>query len=42
MSYGVIMIIIIFQPELRRALEQLGTNKFKRFLGIDEDIFTQL
>ena len=32
------MIIIIFQPELRRALEQLGTNKFKRFLGIDEDI----
>lgn len=38
MSYGVIMIIIIFQPELRRALEQLGTNKFKRFLGIDEDI----
>lgn len=39
MSYGVIMLIIIFQPELRRALEQLGTaNKFSRFLGIDKDI----
>ena len=38
MSYGVIMIIIIFQPELRRALEQLGTSKFKKFLGIEEDI----
>ena len=31
MSYGVIMLIIVFQPELRRALEQLGTtNKFSR------------
>ena len=37
MSYGFIMIIIIFQPELRRALEQLGTSQFKKFLGIDED-----
>ena len=37
MSYGVIMIIIILQPELRRALEQLGTSKFKRFLGIEDD-----
>ncbi len=39
MSYGVIMLIIVFQPELRRALEQLGTtNKFSRFLGIDQDL----
>ena len=39
MSYGVIMLIIVFQPELRRALEQLGTtNKFSKFLGIDQDI----
>ena len=39
MSYGVIMLIIVFQPELRRALEQLGTtNKFSRFLGIEQDI----
>jgi len=39
MSYGVIMLIIIFQPELRRGLEQLGTtNKFSRLLGIDQDL----
>ena len=39
MSYGVIMLIIVFQPELRRGLEQLGTtNRFSRFFGIDEDI----
>ena len=39
MSYGVIMLIIVFQPELRRGLEQLGTtNKFSRVLGIDQDL----
>ena len=37
MTYGVFMLIVIFQPELRRALEQLGTNKFSKFFGIDED-----
>ena len=26
--------IVIFQPELRRMLEQLGTNKFTKFFGI--------
>lgn len=36
MPYGVIALIIIFQPELRRMLEQLGTNKFTKFLGIAE------
>ena len=39
MSYGVIMLIIVFQPELRRALEQLGTtNRFSRLLGLDQDV----
>ena len=39
MSYGVIMLIIVFQPELRRALEQLGTtNNISRFLGIEQDL----
>ena len=38
MNWGVILIFIIFQPELRRALEQLGTNKFTKFFGIDKDI----
>ena len=42
MDWGVILIIIIFQPELRRALEQLGgTNKFTRFFGLDRDIITR-
>ena len=38
MTYGVFMLIVIFQPELRRALEQLGTNKFSKFFGIDNDV----
>ena len=38
---GVIALIIIFQPEIRRALEQLGTNKFANFLGIEKDIETK-
>ena len=41
MTYGVIAMIVIFQPELRRALEQLGTNKFTKFFGIDKDIVTK-
>jgi len=42
MNWGVILIIIIFQPEIRRALEQLGgTNKFSRFFGFDKDIITK-
>ena len=41
MTYGVILIIVIFQPELRRALEQLGTNKISKFFGIDKDIETR-
>ena len=31
MTYAVFILIVIFQPELRRALEQLGTNKFSKF-----------
>lgn len=41
MTYGVIVMIVIFQPELRRGLEQLGTNKFTKFFGIDKDIVTK-
>jgi len=41
MNWGVILIIVIFQPELRRALEQLGTNKFIRFFGMDKDLVTR-
>lgn len=41
MNLGVIAIIVIFQPELRRGLEQLGTNKLTRFFGIDKDVSTK-
>ncbi len=41
MNLGVIAIIVIFQPELRRALEQLGTNKLTRFFGIEQDVATK-
>ena len=41
MTYGVIALIVIFQPELRRGLEQLGTNKLTKFFGIDKDIITK-
>ena len=42
LSYGVIALIVIFQPELRRALEQLGSsNKLTRFLGIEKDKYVQ-
>jgi len=38
MTYGVILLIVMFQPELRRALEQLGSNKVNKFFGIDKEI----
>ena len=38
MPYGVIALIVIFQPELRRMLEQLGTNKLTKYFGIEKDI----
>ena len=41
MTYGVIILIVIFQPELRRALEQLGTSKLTKFFGIDKDLATK-
>ena len=41
MNLGVIAIIVIFQPELRRGLEQLGTNKLTRFFGLDKDVVTK-
>ena len=41
MQYGVIALIVIFAPELRRMLEQLGTNKLTRYFGIDKDLETK-
>ncbi|MDR1065457.1 MAG: diadenylate cyclase CdaA [Oscillospiraceae bacterium] len=33
MSMGVIIVVILFQPELRRLLEQFGSSNFKLFSG---------
>lgn len=38
MTYGVIALLVIFQPELRRALEQLGSSTFSKFIGIDKSL----
>ena len=41
MPYGVIALIVIFQPELRRMLEQLGTNKITKYFGLEKDLQTK-
>lgn len=38
MNWGVLALMVIFQPELRRGLEQLGTGKLSKFFGIDKSI----
>lgn len=38
---GVVALVVIFQPELRRALEQIGTNKFTHLFGIEKDLETR-
>ncbi len=35
-TYGVVF-VVLFQPELRRVLEQLGSNRVGRFFGFDEE-----
>ncbi|MFV9511791.1 diadenylate cyclase CdaA [Tepidibacillus sp. LV47] len=42
-TYGVLAIIIIFQPELRRALEQLGRGSFfSRSSHFQEEVVTKM
>ena len=38
---GVVALIVIFHPEIRRALEQLGTNKLTNFFGMEKSIETK-
>ena len=38
MPSGVIALVVIFQPEIRRALEQLGTNKLTNFFGMEKSL----
>lgn len=44
MPYGVIALIVIFQPELRRMLEQIGTSKFIKYfgIGVEKDVASKM
>ena len=37
MQVGLIAILVVFQPELRRALEKMGRSKFGKILSFDDD-----
>ncbi len=40
MTYGVLLIIVVFQPELRSALEKIGRSKFDHmFMNEDEKLY---
>jgi diadenylate cyclase len=43
MNFGVIALVVVFQPELRRALEHLGRTRFmfRRFSAIEKDRIKQ-
>ena len=36
MTYGVVMIIVIFQPELRKTLEQIGSKGIKDIFDVEQ------
>ncbi len=38
MTYGVLLAIVVFQPELRKALEQVGNANIKKFLYFDDEV----
>lgn len=38
LTYGMILIIIVFQPELRSALERLGRKNISQFFDVDDKI----
>ena len=37
LQIGLIAILIVFQPELRRALEKVGTASIKKIIKINDD-----
>ena len=37
MTYGVLLVIVVFQPELRKALEQVGNTDIKKILEFEEE-----
>lgn len=36
-TYGILILVIIFQPELRKMLEQIGTRKINKYLGFSSE-----
>ena len=39
-SYVAFAVVVLFQPELRRVLEQIGRNKFSNFFNFEEESST--
>jgi len=37
LQIGLIALVVLFQPELRRMLDHLGNMKFRKFLGIEKE-----
>ncbi|MBR6253237.1 MAG: diadenylate cyclase CdaA [Clostridia bacterium] len=37
LQYGILLVIVVFQPELRKALEQVGNTSIKKWFEFDED-----
>lgn len=37
MDYGILLAIVVFQPELRKALEQVGNASLKKWLEIEDE-----
>ena len=38
LQIGLIALVILFQPELRRMMDHLGNMKFRKFLGVEKPI----
>ena len=36
-TYGILVLVIIFQPELRKMLEQIATSRIIKYLGISQN-----
>ena len=36
MNYGILLIIVVFQPELRKLIEQVGNANFKKWFDLEE------
>mgnify|MGYP000123805326 FL=1 len=39
-QYLAIALVVLFQPELRRGLEQIGRSKFKNFFNFEDESYT--